>query len=200
MEVADIKQEVRSAFQDTLVIHQGTSWMGFKAQKCPTDAWVYQELIYRLKPDFIIESGTAFGGGAKFFANMCDLVGNGHVITIENDPARPPKQLDDERITQLHGSSTDQQIIDTLKSMVADSSAIVVLDSDHSYDHVAKELTIYPQFVKKGFYLIIEDTHMKATAAAVSDFMVDNNDFIVDESCEKFVLTFNPGGFLKRIT
>lgn len=185
-------------FQKSLVIHTGTSWFGLKAQKCTGDAWMYQELIYRLKPDFVIETGTAFGGGTLFLNTICKAVGHGQVITIENDKSRYDKLNMTTEVHRILGSSTDDVTIEILKKRVGDSTALVILDSDHSYAHVLKETELYRQFVKPGFYMIVEDTHMQATHNAVQDFLKTDNTFVVDKSCEKFLFTFNPDGFLLK--
>ena len=194
----DIKEISRKGLQETMVIHHKTSWLGRKALKCPTDAWVYQELIWKLKPDFVIETGTAFGGGATFLASICDLIGHGEVITIELSDARPREQIFHGRVIQLRGSSVDDNIIVQIKEKVVGKECLVILDSDHGYKHVREELEIYHKFVPVGGYIIVEDTHMGATARAARDFLTSHNGFSVDEECEKFVLTFNPDGFLKR--
>ena len=194
-----IIKDFKILFQDSKVVHQRTRWLGRKAQKCPTDAWVYQQLIYKLKPDFIIETGTAHGGGALFLASICDMVEHGQVITIENDPARPSLPLTHKRIIQLRGSSTDDEVFRQVKESIKGGTAIVILDSNHSRKHVTDELKLYSTLVKKDFYLIIEDTGMPQTHYAVETFLSLNPNFVVDQSCERFLLTFNPGGFLKHI-
>lgn len=192
-------QKFRQEYYESQVIHIGTTWMGYKAQKYPGDAWIYQELIYRLKPDFIVETGTAFGGGTMFLANLCTLVGHGHVITVENDVNRfNTVNFPGQPITKILGSSTDQDTIDTIVNTIGGGTALVILDSDHLYDHVSRELELYPQFVKSGYYLIIEDTHMAATKRAVDDFLLKDNSFEIDKNCEKYIMTFNPGGFLRK--
>ncbi len=185
-----------------------TSWLGVSALKCPLDLWIYQEIIHDLKPDLIIECGTASGGSALFLASICDLVGNGRVITIdiEDKPGRPQHP----RITYLHGSSISPAILEQVKSAVAEEDrALVLLDSDHRKDHVLAELRAYSSFVTSGSYLIVEDTniggHPVAPEAgpgpmeAVDAFLAENSAFVIDEGKEKFFLTFNPRGYLKRI-
>lgn len=193
-------QKFKEDFQNSLVIHNGTSWLGMKAQKCTGDAWVYQELIYKLRPTYVVETGTAFGGGAMFLSTICNAVGFGTVITIENDVSRyNNSEIQAQNVIRLLGSSTDESIITYLRERLNGQTVLVILDSDHSYEHVYKELGLYREFIRPGFYMIVEDTHMKATHNAVDEFLKDNNDFIPDKSCEKFLFTFNPGGFLKKI-
>src|SRR5688572_21750413 len=82
---------------------QNTYWHGVPVQKNPCDLWVYQELIFKLKPDLIIECGTLCGGSALYLAHMCDLVGNGKIVSIDVRPQNPPEH---NRIWYLVGSST----------------------------------------------------------------------------------------------
>jgi cephalosporin hydroxylase len=187
---------------------QNTFWMGVPAWKCPFDLWIYQEMIFEKRPDVIIETGTAFGGSALFMACVCDLVGNGKVLTIdiEDRQARPHH----ERIEYLHGSSTAEEVTEQVRRKVADGSeALVILDSDHSRDHVLDELRIYSRFVREGGYLIVEDTNVNGHPVlpdygpgpmeAIENFLTESGDFAVDGAKEKFYMTYNPKGYLKRI-
>jgi cephalosporin hydroxylase len=184
-----------------------THWLGTKASKCPFDLWMYQEILSRTRPDVIIETGTLFGGSALYLASMCDLLGNGRVITIDieerEDRPRHP------RILYLTGSSVAPEIVAQVKDEIADTNRVmVILDSDHHDDHVLRELEIYGPLVTEDCYLIVEDTPSgelfpelwgAGPSAAIEEYMRTNSSFVVDRDCEKFILTFNPGGYLKRI-
>ena len=185
-----------------------TLWMGIPTLKCPLDLWVYQEIIYELRPDIIVECGTASGGSALFLASMCDLVNNGTVITIDIKvkESRPQHQ----RITYLLGSSTSEEIFKKVESYVNDKGKVVViLDSDHKKEHVLKELRMYSEVVTTGSYLIVEDTNINGHPVApeygpgpmeaVEEFLKENKDFVVDRNREKFYLTFNPRGYLRKV-
>lgn len=185
-------QQFREEYVKTQVIHNNTFWLGRQALKNPFDAWIYQELIFKIQPDIIIETGTHEGGGALFLASMCDLAGKGKVITIELSDL-PNSPLIHPRITQLKGSSTEVDLGDI------SGTVMVILDSDHSYEHVSKELERFAPLVSKGSYLIVEDTHMPYTKRAVDDFLAANKDFYIDTDCEKFLFTHNPGGYLRKI-
>lgn len=185
-----------------------TFWLGVRTVKCPLDLWIYQELIFDSRPDFIIETGTADGGSALFLASMCDLVGNGKVITIDVEAKESRPRHD--RITYLLGSSTADEIVDQVRKTVNyNKRVMVVLDSDHSKDHVLKELRIYSPLVSRGSYIIVEDTNINGhpiypeygpgPMEAVDEFLKDNTNFFVDKEKEKFFLTFNPNGFLRRV-
>ena len=185
-----------------------TQWMGHKIMKCPLDMWVYQEILYELKPDLIIETGTYHGASAYFLASMCDLLGNGEIITIdiESRPGRPVHP----RIEYVTGSSTSAPVLDLVHERIKGKKRVmVILDSDHSMKHVREELGLYSPFVTAGSYLIVEDgnvngrpvdpEHGPGPSEAMEDFLKDSKEFRPDPSREKFLLTFNPGGYLKRV-
>lgn len=184
-----------------------TSWLGVRTRKIPTDLWIFQEIIYETKPDLIIESGTKYGGSALFMATILDAVGQGRIISVDIRTDRVKAKHP--RITFLEGSSTDENIFNKIKSMIrAGEKVMVVLDSDHSREHVLKELEIYSKFVTPGNYLIVEDTNEinyydspemgQSAKEALEEFLGRQNDFEADRSREKFIITSNPGGFLKR--
>lgn len=184
-----------------------TFWLGFPIYKCPLDLWIYQEIIFEMKPDVIIECGTAHGGSALFLAFICDVINNGKIISIDvnHNPDRPQHK----RINYLSGSSTSEEIVDQVRKLLSDHDKIMaILDSDHRKEHVLNELRIYSGFVSKGNYIIVEDTNLNGHPVyptfglgpmeAVEEFLREDNKFIIDRSREKFYLTFNPGGFLRR--
>jgi cephalosporin hydroxylase len=184
-----------------------TRWRGVRAQKCPLDLWVYQEILHEVQPDLIVETGTAEGGSALFLASMLDLLGRGEVITI--DVLERPDYPRHPRITYLHGSSTDPTIVGHVSDLVGDEDKVVViLDSDHTKDHVLAEMKAYGPLVTKGSYLIVEDTNINGHPVlpdfgpgpweAVEEFLQGNDQFQVDRSREKLLMTFNPMGYLRR--
>jgi cephalosporin hydroxylase len=185
-----------------------TQWLGVPVQKCPLDLWVYQELLGETRPGLIVETGTAAGGSALYLASICDLLGRGHIVTIDVAEADRPRHP---RISYHHGSSTDPAIVERVRRMTAGapSGVMVVLDSDHSAAHVAAELEAYAAFVTPGHYLIVEDTnvnghpvlpeHGAGPTEALEAFLAEHGAaFEVDRTREKFGLTFNPGGYLRR--
>lgn len=185
-----------------------TFWLGVPLIKCPLDLWIYQEIIYEVQPDIILETGTYLGGSALFFASVCDLVNKGKVISI--DIKNRPKKPHHKRITYLFGSSVSEKIVHQVKQLTNKSDKVIVnLDSNHTKDHVLQELTIYSKFVSLDSYIIVEDTSIgghpvkpnryPGPMEAVKEFAKINRDFTIDKSKEKFYLTFNPCGYLKRI-
>lgn len=191
-----------------------TWWMGNRLQKLPMDLWIYQEIMFDTRPDIIIECGTAFGGSALYLANLCDLLGGGEVLTVDIDdwdvevsgykgrPAHP-------RITYLKGSSVDPAVFDRVTARIPEGAKVmVILDSDHSYEHVCAELDLYAPLVTLGQFLIVEDTMLNGYPVhddfgpgpmeSVDAFLEGNGDFTLDPIGDKLLVSFNPRGYLKR--
>lgn len=187
---------------------QNTFWLGAKVYKSPLDLWIYQELIHELKPDLIVECGTAAGGSAFFFASICDLVGRGRVLTI--DVTARPGRPSHPRIEYLTGSSTAESTIHAVtKAAQGAANVLVVLDSNHTCRHVLEEMRLYADVVTPGSYLVVEDGIVNGNpvlpefgpgpAEATALFLAERHDFVVDSSREKFFMTFNPRGYLRKV-
>lgn len=184
---------------------QGMHWHGTPILKLPLDLWMYHEIIHETEPDYIIETGTADGGSAMFFASLFDLRKKGEIITIDINKC----EAHHSRVTKLIGSSTDPKVVNEVKEIVGEKKVMVILDSNHQKDHVLKEMHIYSKFVPRGGYMVVEDTNINGHPAfplfgpgpmeAVKEFLEDQEDFIVDHSKERLLLTFFPNGFLKRV-
>lgn len=183
-----------------------TSWLGTTAVKYPTDMWVYQQIIAEQRPELIIETGTYRGGSALFLASVCELLGHGEVITIDiHDDKDPPGHP---RITHMIGSSVAPDVVAAVTERAAGRSVLVILDSDHSCDHVLAELRAYCGLVRPGDSLVVEDTnvnghpvlpsHGPGPFEAVQAFLAENDDFVRDRNGERYLLTANPDGFLRR--
>lgn len=149
-------------------------------------------------------------GGALFLASMCDLVGRGEVITIDiRDRVRDQNILTHPRITKITGNSVSEETLRKVMKIAKGKKGMVILDSSHEKDHVFKETDLYSQFVSLGNYLVIEDTNLnghpvepgwgEGPMEAVKAFLKNRKDFKIDRTREKFLLTFFPNGFLKRI-
>ena len=187
------------------------SWLGYSSLKCPLDLWIYQELICKLQPDFIVETGTASGGSALFLACMCDLIGHGEVITIDTDERPGEPRPSHPRLSYVIGSSIDQTVLARIRDALRGKSCgMVILDSDHRRDHVLAEMRAFADFIPVGGYMIVEDTNINGHPAypdfgpgpmeAVDLFLAATDEFKIDASCERFLLTMNPRGFLRRCT
>lgn len=182
-------------------------WLGVPVQKSPTDLMTYQEILYDTKPDVLVEAGTFKGGSALFFASLMDLLNKGRVVTIDvanyGRPTHP-------RITYLQGFSTAPDVVAAVKGQIrAGDVVMVVLDSDHSYANVLAELRAYSPLVTKGAYLVVEDTILNGHPVlpdvgpgpweAVDEFFTTDSRFVRDRAREKYLMTFNPGGFLRKV-
>lgn len=189
---------------------RNTYWLGTSILKTPQDMMMYQEILYETKPDIIIETGTAHGGSALYFASLQSLLRKGKTVSIDTkfDPSRPAHK----RITYITGSSISRTTVNRLKRLIKKQDRVmVILDSDHHEKHVLEELRIYSKLVTKGCYLVVEDTHLdgnpvdreffkdKGPAGALNTFLKEQSEFIVDKNKERLLLTFFPGGFLKKI-
>ena len=183
------------------------TWLGVQALKNPLDLWVYQEIVFETKPELIVETGTYRGGSALFLASLCDLVGRGEVVSIDIEPEREDYPAHP-RITYLSGrSSTDPAVVDEVRARAANDPILVILDSDHSQAHVEAELATYAPLVPVGCYLIVEDSNigqirkdlMPGPQEAIETFLAQADDFVVDREREKFLITFNPSGYLRRV-
>jgi cephalosporin hydroxylase len=139
---------------------------------------------------------------------MQDLVNNGKVITV--DIVQPDSRPIHKRIKYLVGSSISEDTVSAIKNQIQKKdSVMVILNSDHHKAHVLAELRIYSKFVTKGSYIIVEDTIFNGHPVepdfgpgpmeAVEEFLNETNDFVIDKDKEKFCMTFNPHGYLRRI-
>lgn len=184
-----------------------TRWLGVQAAKNPLDLWIFQEIVSETRPELIIETGTHRGGSALYLASVCDGLGSGEVVSIDilpvgdDLPSHP-------RLTYLGGRpSTDPEVVAEVVSRARGRRAMVVLDSDHSEANVRAELAAYAPLVTRGCYLVVEDTNigivrkdlLPGPREALARFLAETNEFVVDRAREKWGVTFNPGGYLRRV-
>jgi cephalosporin hydroxylase len=183
------------------------SWLGYRTLKSPVDLWTYQEILVETRPDLVIETGTRFGGSACYLAAIMELIGHGRVVSIDinaekDRPTHP-------RIEYLLGSSIDETLVARVRSMAAGKRVMVILDADHSEPHVSAEIAAYHDLVAIGCYLVVEDGNVNGHPVlpdwgpgpmeAVDRFLEGRDDFVVDADRERFLLTLNPRGYLRRV-
>jgi cephalosporin hydroxylase len=199
------------------------TWLGRPIIQYPQDVVAMQEIIWRVQPDVIIETGIARGGSLVFHASMLQLVGKGHVLGIdidirEHNRVEIEKHLLHERITMIQGSSIDPQIADQARAFVRErdkgGGVIVILDSNHTHEHVLRELELYSSLVTKGSYLVVMDTAVdnfpdelfkhrpwkkgNSPMSALREFLGKSDRFAVDEELDqKLLITVAPKGYLK---
>jgi cephalosporin hydroxylase len=190
-----------------------TTWRQTPVYKYPEDLLVYAEIIHdpAVWPTVIVETGTALGGSAVFFADMLDILPGParRVITIDVEDHVTTK--DWSRIHYVKGSSVDIETVEMVEDLIKpDDVVMVCLDSDHLEDHVWAELQLWPRLVTPGSYLVVEDTFISrygcrgvrfasgSSWEALCRWLPDHPDFQPDSSREKFMLSMNPGGWLRR--
>lgn len=198
-------------------------WMGRPIIQYPQDIVAMQEIIWKVKPDLIIETGIAHGGSLVFYASMFEMMGiDGRVIGIDIDIRKHNREAIEKhpmykRIDMVEGSSTDAKILKKVCQLAEGrKKALVCLDSLHTHDHVLKELEMYSPFVRKGSYLVVFDTVIEDLPrgffadkpwdkgnnpkTAVSEFLKKSKRFEIDKEIEnKLLITVAPEGYLKCI-
>jgi cephalosporin hydroxylase len=198
------------------------NWLGRPIIQFPQDIIAVQEIIWDVKPDLVVETGVARGGSLILSASILELIGGaGKVIgidieirqhnrvAIENHPLS-------HRIDLLEGSSTDVEIVSKVAAEARGKKVLVLLDSNHTHQHVLTELELYSPLVQKSSYLIVFDTIIEEMPedsfpdrpwgkgnnpkTAVNEFLERNDRFILDTDFEKkLVITVAPGGYLKCV-
>ena len=199
------------------------TWLGRPIIQFPQDIIAMQEIIWRVKPDLIVETGIAHGGGLIFYASMLELLGgDGEVVGIDID-IREHNRVEIEkhqmfkRITMIQGSSIDKSVVQQVYDFAKEKNRIlVVLDSHHTHEHVLKELQLYSPLVTKGNYLVVFDTVIEDMPedffpdrpwskgnnpkTAVWEFLKHNDRFVIDKDIEnKLLITVAPDGYLKCV-
>lgn len=183
------------------------TWLGSQALKNPLDLWVYQEIMAETRPELVVETGTYRGGSASFLASICDLLGVGEVVSIDIEAVRDDYPTHP-RITYLGGrSSTHPEVVSEVRSRAEGRRTLFVLDSDHSQAHVEAELAAYTPFVPVGCYVIVEDSNigrirkdlLPGPLEAIETFLAGSDEFEIDRERERFLITFNPSGYLRRV-
>ena len=182
---------------------------GIPTMKNPLDFWVYQEIIWETRPDFIIEVGNLYGGSTLALAHICDAVGAGQVIGVDTNHANIHKFVKAHpRIGLITGDAC--QVVPQVKGRLSAARSVLIIDdSVHSYEHTLNVLQAYAEFVTVDNYFIVEDgiCHHGLDVGpkpgpyeAVDAFIRANRNFIVDRKKENFGITWNPKGYLKRIS
>ena len=191
--------------QDSII--NRTTYFGVRTWKGPIDAWLYQEIIFETKPDVIVEIGNAYGGSALLLAHLCDLIGNGRVIGLDLSHQTVPEHVKAHpRITFLEGDACHN--FEQVERLIAkDETVLVIEDSSHTFDNTLGVLRLYSKLIKVGHYFIVEDgvCHHGLEIGpdpgpyeAVEAFIRESGDFKIDRSRERFLLTWNPKGYLRR--
>ncbi|NLD78670.1 MAG: glycosyltransferase, partial [Acidimicrobiales bacterium] len=185
----------------------GTSWLGEPVRTPPTDLLAYQEIVASVRPDWVVQTGSGDGGRSLFLASMCELVGHGQVLSV--DPEPDPNRPQHPRLTYLTGRPHHVDVAEQVRERVGDGSALVVLGSVTDRHSTSEEFERYAPLVPVGSYVVITDTIVNGhpvwagfgpgPAEAVKQILARNGKFAVDPSMEKYALSFNPSGYLRRV-
>ncbi|MGE8406935.1 MAG: cephalosporin hydroxylase family protein [Pseudomonas sp.] len=197
------------------------SWMGRPIIQLPQDMLAMQEIIWRVKPDLIIECGIAHGGSIIYYASLLELQGFGEVLGIDRD-IRPHNREAIEahpmskRIAMIEGSSVDAAVVAQVKALAEGKKVILVLDSNHTHEHVLAELRAYAPLVAVDSYCVVMDTVVEDMPpeffpdrpwgpgdnpkTAVWAYLEENRDFEIDQQMQnKLLMTVAPDGYLRRV-
>ena len=198
------------------------SWLGLPIIQMPPDVIATQEIIWETRPQVIIETGIARGGSLIFYASILQLIGEGKVIGVDIDiRAHNRDSIEShplsKRIELIQGSSVDDGILKNIKSRIpAGARVMVILDSNHTHEHVFDELKLYAPLVTKGQFLIVADTVVEQIpaqthrprpwgpgnnpATALDAFLEGNSQFVRDPFVNaKLLISSSPGGYLRRV-
>lgn len=196
-------------------------WMGRPAIQFPQDMVAMQEILWDLKPDLVIEAGVAHGGSVVFYASMLELIGHGEVLGLDIDIRAHNREAIEshpmaKRIRLLEGSSVAPQTIAQVHEIAKGKRVVVVLDSNHTHEHVLAELRAYAPLVCEGGYCVVMDTIVEDLPAsffsdrpwgpgdnpktAVQQYLKETDAFEIDRDIEaKLLITVCPSGYLKRV-
>lgn len=198
------------------------TWLGLPIIQMPEDILVAQELVWTRRPDVIIETGIAWGGSVAMHASILAMTGTGRLIAVDRVlPDHLRRQLESlpvaDRLTLLEGSSTDPVIVNRIRNSIGPNDQVMlVLDSDHTHDHVLSELRHYGPLVTNGQAVIVSDTVLESVSSnparprawgpgnnphtAVEAFLAENPRFRrLPDINDKLVASYSPGGYLECI-
>ena len=197
------------------------SWMGRPIIQFPQDMIAMQEIIWAVQPDIIVETGIAHGGSLVFYASMLELIGKGHVLGVDIDIRQHNREAIEthpmsKRIQMIQGSSIDPAIVEQVRQRIEGKKVLVVLDSNHTHEHVLEELRAYAPMASVGSYCVVMDTVVEDMPAdafpdrpwgkgdnpktAVWAYLEENRDFEIDQAVHgKLLITVAPDGYLRRV-
>ena len=198
------------------------TWQGVQVIQFPNDLIALQVLVWKVKPDKIIEIGIAHGGQLVFLASLLKSMdaNAAKVIGVDVDIRAHNREKIDNHILRdfiilVEGSSVEETTIETVKSFLSvDDKVMVILDSNHAFDHVSREITMYNKVVSTGSYLVVMDAALGFVGdiprgnpewfkdnpiEAIDNFLAENENFISDEIFDSYGVTSSPKGALRKI-
>lgn len=199
-------REVLPVMQTRIV--EQTSYFGIQTLKNPLDFWVYQELICSIEPNVIVEIGNFHGGSLLALAHLCDVRKHGRVIGVDIDQSAIGALVRDHSRIQLIEGDAVAKCAAVRESIAPSDRVLVIEDSSHTYENTLAVLRAYADLVSVESYFIVEDgiCHhgldlgpRPGPYEAVTEFLRNNNQFVLDRTRESFFITWNPGGYLRRV-
>lgn len=198
-------RDVLPVMQHSIMGH--TTYFGIPTLKSPIDAWIYQEILCETRPDVIVEIGNFHGGSLLALAHLCDAIGHGRVIGVDlSHHLVPPLVRSHPRVRLIEGDACES-FGQVQRLIGAGERVLVIEDSAHTFDHTLAVLRQYSCLVPPGGYFIVEDgiCHHGLDVGpdpgpyeAIEAFLRESADFDSDRSRERFLITWNPRGYLKR--
>jgi cephalosporin hydroxylase len=203
----ELQEEFTEAYWRSFRWRQ-TRWLGHSVERSPADLLAYQELIVSAQPDWVIETPGDGGGRAMFLASVCELLGRGQVLSI--DERAPEHRPEHPQLSYLEGNPLDQRTIDMVRKKVGEPANALVVFGLAPRDWLKTAFDLYSQFVPVGSGVIFEDTIMNGRpvwpamgpgpAEAVALVLDDYTNFERDPRMAQLAPTFNPGGYLRRLS
>ena len=213
----DIKAKFDKFYQLTLrdwmvyhqrdILPQSSAWKGISVIKPPHDLWVYQELIFDLKPEVVVEIGSYYGGTTQFLA---DIFPDITVVSVDIDRkcymAKAPNIID------ITGDCHHPETVDKVRVLCEGKKTLIIHDADHRKEAVLKDFELYSPMVSVDSYFIIEDaitdlfteeekigTPWDGPLHAIIEIMKNTDEFVLDRRLEYYLITYAPYGFLRRV-
>ena len=188
------------------IVFDRVHYRGLPTWKNVLDLWVYQEILWETEADLVVEIGVRHGGTTLWLADTLRTFRGPEARVMAIDLVRPPIEFP-ANVEFILGSSIAPETVATVLKHAAGRKVLVLADGDHSADHVLQEMRLYAPLIPTGSYFIAEDgivdvmdwkEFTPGPAVAAERFVAETSEFVIDRTREKFLLTYAPGGFLKR--
>lgn len=213
----NLEEALHMTIEEWLYYHQNEihfyqKYKGLRMLKNPFDLVMYEEILWANKPNVVIEIGNAYGGFTFWLADRLKSldIPNRKIITIDLEEVgrNNLREVMAPEIVAVIGDCNDRVVVEKVRDFIAkDDRVMIIEDSAHTYDNTIRALENYRDFVTPGQYFVVEDGICDlldlgikpGPKAAVEDWIGNNPDYIIDRDCEKYIMTYNPKGYLKRM-